>query len=147
MVLARIETFSFLDYLMEMNTLLTREDLGQTGWNPPLSWFVSRVCWREVGRILPMHPEVLEETSRYLDRVLVDGDHSCSPHYIRQWQVLVDKGLSSVVEVLVSPDDNVSQVMRSCCPLPIRRLLSQEKREEIVNGVKRELRSLEGGLG
>ena len=122
-----------------MSQLLTTEDLNHPGWVPPVSWFVSRVCWREVGRRLSQNPDVIEQSKKHLDSQLVSGDYSCSPVYLRRWKELLDGGLSPVLEVLNSPDDNQSQVLRSCTPMPIRRLLPPEERDVILSKVKEEM--------
>lgn len=121
---------------------LTNDDLPKTSWRPPVSWFVSRVLWREVGRRLPLHPELIEHSQKHLETVLVSGDYTCSPRYIRQWQELLGRGLDSVVDVLTSPDDDLSQVLRSCTPKPIRSLLDPNEVQEIRDGVMREVKQL-----
>lgn len=126
-----------------MSTLLTIDDLNQTGWNPPVSWFVSRVCWREVGRRLVSNPEVLQVSRQFIRDSLESGDYQCSPKYLRDWSRILDQGLDSVVQVLTSPDDGESQVLRSCTPLPIRRLLPPHVREEILVRVRKEVEKIE----
>ena len=121
---------------------LTPDDLPKTSWHPPVSWFVSRVCWREIGRRLHHHPELIEQSRRHLDGVLRSGDYSCSPRYIQQWQDLLSRGIQPVIQVLMSPDDDVSQVLRSCTPRPIRGLLSPEERDILRDGVVREMKEL-----
>lgn len=125
-----------------MESLLTADDFNHPGWTPPTSWFLSRAFGRELGHLLPENPQVLDQSKEYIDDALKTGKYSCSPKYLREWRELLDRGMPEVVAVLVSPDDNASQVLRSCAPPPIRRLMSQERRAEIINQVGRELREL-----
>ena len=128
-----------------MSKLLTNDDLNHTGWIPPVSWFVSRVCWREVGNRLRSHPEVIEQSRQYVDQVLEDGSHHCSPNYLRDWKEILEGGISSVEKVLMSPDDGKNQVLKTCSPMPLKRLLSPEERNQIHSRVKQEVKEL--GLG
>ena len=118
---------------------LTSDDLTTTDWNPPVSWFVSRVFWREVGSRLKNNPEVVEQSKDYVDLVLKSGEFSCSRIYLEQWKKILDEGLENVVSVLCSVDDDRSQVLRSCSPLPLLKVLSEQEREALREGVRKEV--------
>lgn len=128
-----------------MNHLLTNDDLNHPGWTPPFSWYLSRVCWREVARRLGDHPEVIEQSKQHIEEQLHSKDHICSPVYLHRWQEVLTGGMTSVIEVLSSPDDDRSQALRSCAPMPIRRILPPTVRDAIFTQVKQEMR--ERGLG
>lgn len=120
--------------------LLTQLDLNHDGWTPPVSWFVSRVYWREVGLRLPGHPEILEESKQYIQSLLDSGKFSCSRRYIERWQEILQQGMGSVIQVLTSPDDGEDQVLRSCYPIPLSTLISDDEMVEITDQVKHEVK-------
>lgn len=128
-----------------MSKLLTNDDLCYSGWTPPVSWFVSRVCWREVGNRLRSHPEVIEQSRQYVDQVLEDGSHHCSSNYMHDWKEILKGGVSSVERVLLSTDDGKNQVLKTCSPMPLKRLLSPEERDQIHSKVRQEVQEL--GIG
>lgn len=123
-----------------MSKLLTNEDWMHPHWNPPVSWFVSRVLCREISNRLPDHPEAIDQSINYLREMLHTGDSHCSPRYLRQWLTVLDGGVGRVQEVLTSPDDDQSQVLRSCLPRPLGVLLSPIEVEEIRMRVSKETR-------
>lgn len=127
---------------MKMVSLLTPADCSTGTWLPPVSWFQSRVFWREIGRRLSNHPEVLAVARTYLVSALETGEYACSPKYLRRWQELIEQGTAAVVEVLTSPDDSEGQVLRSCSPAPFLSLISEQERNRLFDLVKWEVRAL-----
>lgn len=127
---------------MNMASLLTPADCSTGTWLPPVSWFQSRVLWREVGRRLSHHPEVLVTARTYLVSALETGEHACSPQYLHRWQELIEQGTAAVVGVLTSTDDNEGQVLRSCSPAPFLALISEQERNRLFDQVKWEVRAL-----
>lgn len=129
-----------------MERLLSTSDFLHQDWSPPLSWFQSRVYWREIGKRLPEHPEILKNSQEYVESVLQSGNHSCSKEYLQTWKGLLEQGMSSVLSVLLSPDDENSQVLRSCSPLPLMGLISDEERLRLYEQVKEEIQENNGVL-
>lgn len=127
---------------MNMRPLLTPADCSTGTWLPPVSWYQSRVLWREVGRRLSHHPEVLATARTYLEIALETGEHACSPQYLHRWRELIEQGIAAVVEVLTSVDDNEGQVLRSCSPAPFLSLISEQERNRLFDLVKWEVRAL-----
>ena len=122
-----------------MYRYLTSDDLTTKGWNPPVSWFVSRVFWREVGSRLRNHPELVEQSKDYVGRVLESGEFSCSRIYLERWRKILDEGLERVISVLCSVDDDHSQVLRSCSPLPLLGIVSDQEKETLREDVRKEV--------
>lgn len=129
-------------YLLGMRALLTPADHPLGTWFPPVSWFVSRVYWREVGRRLPLHPELLSDASVYLTHALETGEHACSRKYVKRWCELLSEGMPAVVRVLTSPGDGEEQVLRSCAPLPFMSLVSESRRHLLYDAVGIEVRAM-----
>lgn len=122
-----------------MDTLLTHEDMDRKTWTPPVSWYVSRACWREIGRRLKSHPELISASRQHIQEMIDSGDMPCSPVYLYRWMELLESGMDPVIRVLTSPGDEEEQVLRSCTPRPIRLLLTPSERGDIHLKVKREL--------
>lgn len=124
-----------------MNNLPSTVEHGLGAWSPPVSWFQSRAYWREVGRRLPHHPELLGAAEDYLTNTMQTGEHACSRKYLQRWQEVLHQGTEAVVAVLTSPDDEEGQVLRSCSPLPFMSLISDEERDRLYDQVRHAVRS------
>ncbi len=122
-----------------MYRYLTPDDRSAKDWEPPVSWFVSRVLWREVATRLEDQPELLEQSRHYIERALETGQFSCSRVYVERWQEILEGGLESVKAVLCSNDDDRSQVLRSCSPFPLLKALSQHERDDLRQRVRNEV--------
>lgn len=125
-----------------MSEHLHASDFQHQEWTPPISWFQSRAYWREVARRLPDNPSALISAMQRVNARLDPQQISRSEIYVLAWKDLLQKGLAAVQEVLLSPDDDHSQALRTTCP--IHGLLSPAERAQLFFQVAQEVRKARG---